>query len=81
MRVNRSGVITAGRAALIAGAICLMYCWMVGLAPSWVRAAQAYLIPYWSKKAGAYECQFQLGYKGLIDLAYRSEGVSTSGPA
>ena len=38
---------------------------------------QAYLIPYWSKKAGAYECQFQIGYKGLIDLAYRSEGVST----
>lgn len=38
---------------------------------------QAYLIPYWSKKAGAYECQFQLGYKGLIDLAYRSGDVST----
>ncbi len=31
---------------------------------------QAYLIPYRNK--GVLECQFQLGYKGLIDLAYRS---------
>ena len=41
---------------------------------------QAYLIPYWSKKVGANECQFQLGYKGLIDLAYRSGDVSPSWP-
>lgn len=31
---------------------------------------QAYLIPY--KNKGKMECQFQLGYKGLIDLAYRT---------
>ena len=31
---------------------------------------QAYLIPYRNK--GVLECQFQLGYKGLVDLAYRS---------
>ena len=31
---------------------------------------QAYLIPF--KNKGKIECQFQLGYKGLIDLAYRS---------
>ena len=31
---------------------------------------QAYLIPFRNK--GVLECQFQLGYKGLIDLAYRS---------
>jgi recombination protein RecT len=36
---------------------------------------QAYLIPYRNK--GAMECQFQLGYKGLIDLAYRSGQVKT----
>lgn len=35
---------------------------------------QAYLIPYRNK--GVLECQFQLGYKGLIDLAYRSGAVS-----
>jgi recombination protein RecT len=35
---------------------------------------QAYLIPYRNK--GAMECQFQLGYKGFIDLAYRSGEVT-----
>lgn len=34
---------------------------------------QAYLIPY--KNHGVDEVQFQLGYKGLIDLAYRSGEV------
>lgn len=35
---------------------------------------QAYLLPYRNK--GQLECQFQLGYKGLIDLAYRSGEIS-----
>lgn len=34
---------------------------------------QAYVLPYNNK--GALEAQFQLGYKGLIDLAYRSGEV------
>lgn len=38
---------------------------------------QAYLIPRWSGKQQRNECTFQLGYKGLIDLAYRSGEVST----
>ncbi len=37
---------------------------------------QAYLLPYWNSKNRCYECQFQLGYKGLLDLAYRSGDVS-----
>ena len=35
---------------------------------------QAYLIPY--RNHGQLECQFQLGYKGLIDLAYRSGEIT-----
>lgn len=35
---------------------------------------QAYLIPYYNH--GKLECQFQLGYKGLLDLAYRSGEIS-----
>ena len=35
---------------------------------------QAYLIPF--KNKGVLECQFQLGYKGMLDLAYRSGEVS-----
>ena len=34
---------------------------------------QAYILPY--KNKGVLEAQFQLGYKGLIDLAYRSGAV------
>lgn len=34
---------------------------------------QAFLIPYNNK--GKMECQFQLGYKGLIDLSYRNPNM------
>ena len=37
---------------------------------------QACLIPFKNKNQGVLEVQFQLGYKGLIDLAYRSGEVS-----
>jgi len=37
---------------------------------------QAYLIPYHNKKTGRVECQFQLGWKGLVDLAYRGGEVN-----
>lgn len=40
----------------------------LGLEPN-TPLGQAYLIPYGK------ECQFQIGYKGLIDLAYRSEQI------
>ena len=46
----------------------------LGLEPN-TPLVQAYLIPY--RNHGVLECQFQLGYKGLIDLAYRSGEVST----
>lgn len=44
----------------------------LGLEPN-TPLGQAYLIPY--KNKGILECQFQIGYKGLIDLAYRSGDV------
>lgn len=46
----------------------------LGLEPN-TPLGQAYLIPF--RNHGTLECQFQLGYKGLIDLAYRSGDVST----
>lgn len=45
----------------------------LGLEPN-TPLGQAYLLPY--KNKGVLECQFQLGYKGLIDLAYRSGNVT-----
>lgn len=46
----------------------------LGLEPN-SPLGQAYLIPY--KNKGNLECQFQIGYKGLIDLAYRNGQMQT----
>ena len=46
----------------------------LGLEPN-TPLGQAYLIPY--KNKGTLECQFQIGYKGLIDLAYRNGQMQT----
>lgn len=48
----------------------LMNAAQLGLEPNTVLG-QAYLLPY--KNKGKMECQFQIGYKGLIDLAYRND--------
>ncbi len=40
---------------------------------------QCYLIPRYNGKTGQLDCCFQLGYRGLIDLAYRSGEVVTVG--
>lgn len=47
----------------------MMQAAQLGLEPN-TPLGQAYLIPYRNK--GVDECQFQIGYKGLIDLAHRS---------
>ena len=46
----------------------------LGLEPN-TPLGQAYLIPY--RNHGVDEVQFQVGYKGLIDLAYRSGQIKT----
>lgn len=43
----------------------------LGLEPN-TPLGQAYLIPYYNGRTKQEECQFQLGYKGMIDLCYRS---------
>lgn len=48
----------------------LMQSAQLGLEPN-TPLGQAYLIPYKNKK-GEYEVQFQLGYKGLLNLAHRT---------
>jgi len=48
----------------------------LGLEPN-TPLGQAYLIPFWNGKSKRMECQFQLGYKGMIDLAYRSGQISS----
>lgn len=43
----------------------------LGLSPS-PQLGQYYLVPYWNKKKGCNDAQFQLGYRGLVQLALRS---------
>lgn len=43
----------------------------LGLEPN-TPLGQAYLIPFKNGRAGCMECQFQIGYKGMIDLCNRS---------
>ena len=49
----------------------LLQACQLGLEPN-TPLGQAYLIPYNNGRAGNKECQFQIGYKGLIELAHRS---------
>ena len=51
----------------------MMQAAQLGLEPN-TPLGQAYIIPY--KDHGVPKAQFQIGYKGLIDLAYRSGQVS-----
>ncbi len=41
---------------------------------------QAYMVPYWNKNSKCMEAQFQVGYRGFIDLAYRSGKVIRFSP-
>lgn len=44
----------------------------LGLEPN-TPLGEAYLIPYQNKKKGIIEVQFQMGYKGLLNLAHRTK--------
>lgn len=51
-------------------------CAQLGLEPGG-PLGQAYLIPYKNSRKGITECQFQIGYKGMIELARRSGQIAT----
>lgn len=54
----------------------LMNSAQLGLEPN-TPLGQSYLIPFKNNKTKQLECQFQIGYKGMIDLVYRNNSVQT----
>lgn len=54
----------------------IMVCAQLGLEPN-TPMGHAWIIPYYNGKLKAYEAQFQTGYKGLIELAYRGGKVKS----
>ena len=48
----------------------------LGLEPN-TPLGHAYFIPRYNKTTKTYECNFQIGYKGMIELAYRSGKITT----
>jgi len=53
----------------------IMVCAQLGLEPG--PMGLAYLIPYENRKLGTVECSFQLGYRGLLALLWRSEAIAS----
>ena len=54
----------------------LMQCAQLGLEPNTPQGL-AYLVPYFNKQTNATECQIQIGYKGLLELMWRSGMVES----
>ena len=52
----------------------LMQAAQLGLEPN-TPLEQAFVLPYYNNKTRTLEAQFQIGYRGMIDLAYRSGEV------
>ena len=62
----------------------LMSCAQLGLRPGVAGLGHAWVLPYWDSKfenpngrRGAYVAQLIIGYKGYVDLAYRSGQIAT----
>ena len=51
-----------------------MTCAQLNLRPNVM--GQAYVVPYYDRRQRGYRAQLQIGYQGLIDLAYRSGKVT-----
>jgi len=58
----------------IAGAA--FQCALMGMEPGG-HLGQCYIIPYYNTKNSRYEAQFQLGYQGMVALAYRSDSIAS----
>lgn len=73
--ISRTPKLAECTPASIVGAV--MNCATLGLEPNLI--GHAYMVPFWNGKANTMECQFQIGYKGQIDLIRRTGDVAKIG--
>lgn len=71
--VSRNPKLMECEPSTIVGAI--VNCASLGLEPNLL--GHAYIVPFWNNKTGSMEAQFQIGYKGALDLIRRTGQVST----
>lgn len=55
----------------------LMTCAQLGLRPGVSGLGHAWVLPYWDSKSRTNVAQLIIGYKGYVDLAYRSGQIAT----
>lgn len=55
----------------------LMTCAQLGLRPGVSGLGHAWVLPYWDSKSRTNVAQLIIGYKGFVDLAYRSGQIAT----
>lgn len=66
--INNDKLLASTQASIVGA---LFVAAQLGLEPN-TPLGQAYIIPYKNNKTGALEATFQIGYKGILDLAHRS---------
>ena len=71
IEIRRNPKLAQADPATLIGAILVAS--QLGLEPG--IQGMGYLIPYYNKNRKCYEVQFQVGYRGMMDLARRSGGV------
>lgn len=55
----------------------LMTCAQLGLRPGVGALGQAYILPFWDRKAGGQKAQLVIGYQGYVELAHRSGRIAS----
>lgn len=55
----------------------LMTCSQLGLRPGVGGLGHAWVLPYWDSKSRGFKAQLVIGYKGYVELAYRSGQIAT----
>lgn len=71
--VSRNPKLMECEPSIIVGSI--VNCASLGLEPNLL--GHAYIVPFWNNKTNTMEAQFQIGYKGALDLIRRTGQVST----